>query len=1555
MGVEDSIAPSTPIDLLSSSSAAALSRFDTAALRRDFEQLSVDDIKVLASFPVEPHDLIRRVVAVTHCLLLSLSSEHTELELCAPPWPLLRLQLLDGTPRIWRKIRKRAWQLETGAKALSPVQIRFGCKELVPYVEVSLRANNRQHGAWHLNRLAQVSTIAASLGAWCVFCLCCSALPSMRIYRRCEPPTSRASEDASKRITSISCVKLSPSHRSPPKQDKNVTTSSTSTIAKWSTELSPITHHRHLVSSKRVGIKVGGRFLLFHTRFSSSSSSGHSIDMLGEWSAYGLQANRSGRQQKSADLQVPADTSWWTPFHAIKTQISSETRPFKLYHMTPLARYSLLLQLGFHEHILERPQRIILHVTTSQALSPTFILKLGVVAIGPQQQLSLFGVGNASIMTKTTLAELRRQLEPLIAKLLSGSADGCSSFRFIYRASLLATSQERHVNAIMLLPFALLVAADTFQVKELTKHHRASQLWIYQSDVAQALVNVGLPDNIPLAENIQSIESCNAAPQVFAVHQSLVSIKAVPSIDALNSLAIAEIFTHWRAFVYFQQLQNSSVLFQLHKSSPKRQIKSMQKLPKHCRRETPEDESIPYGPNPQPLPRKWLLPLYATIDVASPTTGVFKTPFGEDVMRILALPCRLVLADAQFVVHLAHASHVTTEHNIYGIHIDLINITFLRDESCPLDLLVSLKGAYVWLIVPRKPHNNREVHAAPTEWMRDLYRFVQHPTYDFQSPNCQAVLHFRVRMSWDVAERAVEAAFWSKDVDWALSMSSTDLYDTVLRQMFDALCRSHPPAFGVDSVKFSKLLYEANIQPTHLSIGDAAFLFASNLTHGFTYELNFNGFVCAVEWLAQYLYGESSKKNMTSPVKSQYGIQHGMLQWQTSRRSEQNGCDRLIVPLRRFCYETLVHLPSLSYTWNQIMDSWRRARKQQCIQNYVLKYCAATRLRASWKGLITWRIFLQKRQRMREQRLAATKLQSFARERKQYCEYRRIRSIITRTQFRIHARSELRRLRAERAAFIERMRIRMVKWMRHHLWLLHEWKKLNAEKAARRDRIREKRLRCLGIAIFPIDTWRVRFSLYRAKPNRLVSAAGLSDSVMQCSDAKAEEMKPQIQQDAPNELYEVEILDPAQSSGLTLYVSQQLIDQYIVDEIERLALQREQGLVALNTPVTKQTSKVMPTSLTQNKLARGRKQQKAVVVGDSVVYPVLKPNIILLALARRLAIIKHQDGTSLRWYSNPMDTSLGKFLVYTPTTSTRCRYDLAASLVISVLQFSQFQSMRLNASVAEDTVIAADEVDTTISASESLTHKSLCAVPHQVHRIVNGPHKILALQYILSYVLQYGVQTPTYSMMPDVIEERQRQLKEREKAALNAVLNRERQLITMVQARMRQRLASKARLQLALSSYLKQYDRERGQFVYVFQRQSGDSFVLGEKKPLSLYDQDVPLPADKWELVSSSVTSHSGIQYFNPRRGIYSRYNDITAATVIQHWFRDKMWNGINNWKLRDIALALNYHSICQKPATTTDPSQLENLKGYALQLQLLHHQYQAAYPLYEAALKVRT
>ncbi|KAL4136574.1 hypothetical protein PRIC2_000106 [Phytophthora ramorum] len=644
--------------------------------------------------------------------------------------------------------------------------------------------------------------------------------------------------------------------------------------------------------------------------------------------------------------------------------------------------------------------------------------------------------------------------------------------------------------------------------------------------------------------------------------------------------------------------------------------------------------------------KEWLLPLYAVVDIASPTSAICKTPFRQDVEHALASPCRLVLAEESNVIHLTRINRVITERDAFGAQLTVFDVTFVRDESCSLESLAKLKDVYAWLTMPRTTHKDREGLAQPTEWMIDLYRFVQHPTYDFQASSCQLVNHFRVRMPWHTAERAIEAAFWSKDVDWASTVSSTDLYATVLRQIFDALCRSHPPAFGVDSVKFSKLLYEAKIQPSMLGIGDAAFLFASNITPGFTYEMDFDGFVRAVEWLSQQFYADTATKVKTSPSKALPGIQHAMMKWQLSRTR------RLVI--LNDAQRDSVHL------------RWYNDPADTSLGKLV------------FKGV-----------------LRSESAQSVSRER----------------------------------VFVQRHVVRVLEWA----------------------------------------------------------------------------------------------------------------------------------------------------------------------------------------------------GTF-------------KFLMYTPDASDRRRYDLDASFVLSVLQFSGFRSMRLAISdVEDDDVVGADIQEADRAAeSECTLNGRPQFIPRKIHRILNGPHKVLALQSILSYVLKYGVRTPTYAMMPHIVAERERKHQERESEQRGAKLTRERQLIVMVQTHLRQNLARKIRQQLALSSYSKHFDRESGRFLYVLQYQSGNRVVLGERKPFSLFDKDVPLPPDEWQLESAS---DNNISFFNPRRGVYSRYNNILAATAIQRWFRGKMWNGVNNWKLRDTVHALRYQNNVQKPTNMADAGELENLKRYGLQLHAMLHQ----------------
>ncbi|RLN32511.1 hypothetical protein BBJ28_00007566 [Nothophytophthora sp. Chile5] len=1286
----------------------ALARLDLPALRRDFERLSVDDLSALASFPAEPHALIGRVVGVVHCLLLSLAPEHATLALCAPPWALLRLQLLVDTSAVWKKLRKRICQLEAGVKTLATAQIRFACEEFVPLLLPPQQHKPRHHD-WQLERLAQVSTIAASLGAWAACCLCYSLLRStsnsLNIGR-----ASHCQDDCIEAQT-LPDPMQQPRPRSPRRRDPSYAAKTMGSR----------------VTSRRAGLKLGSCFLLFHARLSEHMDDVKDLVTFAlpdEWAVYRLDTNRLGRQKQPAaatSSSSPAfatGAAWWKPFHPIDPTAS---RHLALSLPPPPAQQALLFQLGFHAHLFEPRMQVIPHAKLLPPTAPVFTLKFAIVAAIPRQQLSLLGIGSVLVTLGTTVAALRSQLVVSLASCLSNAIKP-DSFRFLYRGSLLPRSQERHLEATALLPFALLVFAedgDAVGPTQPREFHFASQLWRFHDEVSQALVNAGVPDHLSSA-------STDEAAQCFAMCQPLASSSTGHSAPtAPTSSTIAEFLTHWRAFVRFQQLQDSVVLF---RHSPKKKKKA--KMPRRHRlngsqdRDSDqgggdeEDEGVQQGPQlprqvPSLLKKEWLQPLYALATVVSATTATLKTPYSQDIEQALASSHRLVLGTEDHVVHVTRINGQVSECDVNGVLLSTMQLSFQRDESCPLASLLEVQAAYTWLILPHKPDSNPP---SPPKWLCDLYRFVRHPVYDFQGLKQQQHRHFRVHVTCQLVERAIEARCWSRRLDWTPSLNATDLHDTLLRQIFDSLCHSHPPALAVDSVKFSKLLYEAHVQPSRLGIGDAAFLFASNLTPGSAYEMDFDGFVRAIEWLAQRFYSDSDVKGTSRPKKIIMGVQ-------SSPSKRQHA--RVLSPLRRLCFETLVHLPSLQAVWHRLVDSWRRERKQQVLNTFAFEYCAATRLQACWKRFITWKTYLEERQRMKDERLAATKLQSHVRGRQSHLNYIRVRQAARKVQLRVKARRELRRLRAERVAFLERMRLRLVQWMRWQLQVLRAWKRGNPEQAARRERIREKRERRLGVTVFPLATRRLRFSLYRAKP-------GLPED---------EAQEPSDTEQTPLSWYELEVLDASRSWGQVLCVSQNQIDRLEAEELERVASQQP-----LRPTVCTSEGQRSRSSATSKE---SEKQPKR----DSVVYPRTKSNATMLALARRLFVqedVRRSSGI-LRWYVNPTGTSLGTV------------------------------------------------------------------------------------------------------------------------------------------------------------------------------------------RQLARPSQDVPLPPDEWQpiarLAAVEVDTTGSLRFVNPRRGVYSRFNDSLAATAIQRWFRTKMWAGINDWALRDVVRALRYHRAAQKPTNVADPRQLDNLKRHTLQL----------------------
>lgn len=212
---------------------------------------------------------------------------------------------------------------------------------------------------------------------------------------------------------------------------------------------------------------------------------------------------------------------------------------------------------------------------------------------------------------------------------------------------------------------------------------------------------------------------------------------------------------------------------------------------------------------------------------------------------------------------------------------------------------------------------------------------------------------------------------------------------------------------------------------------------------------------------------------------------------------------------------------------------------------------------------------------------------------------------------------------------------------------------------------------------------------------------------------------------------------------------------------------------------------------------------------------------------------------------------------------------------------------------------------------------------------------LTALRFILEYVMQYGTRQPWRDLLPEIVVAKERERLQKE--ALQKQLCHQRQvaLILWTQCNVRRFLAKKHCQRRSLAMYVKEFDREQKQFVYKYQDRSNR--VIYRYKPLSLGDQDVPIPNDEW-LVEEEDTN--GKWYFNPLRGVRSRLNEMAAVLVIQRWFRRTRWIGHNTWDLRSLSRALRFHNNIITPHADAlkDLTQIEQITRYAYHLHVLNH-----------------
>lgn len=619
------------------------------------------------------------------------------------------------------------------------------------------------------------------------------------------------------------------------------------------------------------------------------------------------------------------------------------------------------------------------------------------------------------------------------------------------------------------------------------------------------------------------------------------------------------------------------------------------------------------------------MPLYATAEVISPSKALLSTLCTQQLFNQIEPHARLALMDELHVVHI-QATNTTCRHHgdrsasatekaNVGITAELesnqgcqgragcepcVEVTFERDGNCPGENLQQLCGAYVWQIVSRRHRATQDIDNNPgleqqdssrckkwpPHWLCSIYRYVTHPVMEYS--NTRSFYRFRVGATERYVEHAVESAFWSKDVDWEQYLRSTDIQGSLLCKSFELLCHSHPPSIAIDSVKFSKLLRECGVQPKFLSVGDAAYLFASHLAPGSHYEMAFDGFERALECVALVMY-----------------------------RQKQQGPS----PLRRFCFDRLVRAPSMCLIWRDVVNTWRVTEKRRRMQAFADRYCAATRIRALWKQVSTRRVHIRALERMKAERLAATKIQSVWRMRVVRVGFRHLRFTTMRLQVRLKARAQLRQLHQERAAFVERMRLRLVRWMRSRLRVLRAWKQLNARWVARRDRIWEKRQRMLAAAAVRLETRCYCLYLYRSKtPNSATTVDG--------SDRAPGE----------TELYKLEVVDCDQSSCVVITLTKSQVVEFEADERRRLGSSsslfcpdRREALASKQTADDEEpwSSQLIDTSVVQ--AARpGLRARRAKP----------RPSATLEAIVRRIRLSDRIKGPT--FYSDPLFTSLGK-------------------------------------------------------------------------------------------------------------------------------------------------------------------------------------------------------------------------------------------------------------------------------------------------------------------------
>ncbi|KAJ0407545.1 hypothetical protein P43SY_006863 [Pythium insidiosum] len=1444
-----------------------LHRLDRDVLEGAVQRLTLAELRRLASFPSQPHTLVHRALAALHCALLSMAPEHTAASvLRITPWPLLRLEVLARSEELWHKMKTRVRRLQQrpvdAHAALSTAQIRFVAQTLVvPLMADDDDASLGRSTAALLARMGRVSLIAEAVAAFVLLCVHLTLSPSS--------PRRRAGELSPGKRPLLAAVA-----ESPPVNNASLQPLALDKQRKTLSSSSP------QAPSIRQGLKVNGRFYLL--RFVAVAGANRA----GRWRGVLLRPrHRDSVSPASGDAGCAALQALLLPV----TQQLVDTASLP----PPALRYVLMWDANCQLRRLDPlglPQRSLVRPPPPSLL--LLVVELDVATRAPM----LLAVGNVALVeplvTSLVLSTLREHVEPKLGALFAGR--GHVSFSFLHRGAAVSRLEEPSRLVAELLPCATLVVDNS-------RRPRCLSMLPQLAAIAAALQR-RLEASLRSAPQTSAGDDKQSEPvALFAMQQSL------GRQHDQETLFLLEMLADWASFVRFQELQRSlSVLDLTAKPQRPKRRQPIDFLGDHgdagpLRPEmTPEERallSLPLAPfRPQ---REYLRPLYATLDVISLTRGLLRSPFGIDGLGELVRPAsedsavRLVVGDENHVIHVQSAveEHETTG----GFTTVSLALAFARDASCPPASLLTMQRAFVWRIESQRQHQRQRkrhteknrAHAVPPQWLRDVQRWVRHPTFDFGSTDHAAAANhfvfFHVAITASAAERLVEHTLWSRDVDWEAARQRTDLEQLITRPLYDALCRSHPRSWSIDSLKFSRLLRDCELQPRALTVGDAAFVFFAHRAPGSFHDMSYDGFLASLQWIARRLYRDND--------------------------ADQNGTgtgsdDR--ARLQRLCFEWLIRAGCVQDIWFAVVNAWRLEAKERVLVVVARRWCAATRLQATWRRVLARKQHAEALERRLLERRAAVRMQSVVKMRRVRRHYQHLRAVTIRTQLFIKARRELRRRRAERIAYVERMRVRLVRWMRYRLRVLRVWKTLNARWIARRDRIRAKRRRLICAGAFFFESRLLRASLYHAPPPM---------------DGAQEPLIPS---------FELELLDPAQSWWRSLPISSAMLHEL--------------------------TDASSSHAVVSGSRKHRKRPQLVALVGRLFVKPLRR------ALSSSLAT------AVIQFYRDPIDTSLGRLLfegavhvdvprgslrsgrvifrvllrahvftllAYAATSSLKLRWSVSTAVVYRVLQLARWETLEpLNRDVLREPSVSLEQLG---RMRATIIQAFLTA--HSGHRL---------LRPLAEYLLQFGAKMPTTDLLPEVQAERERQRKEQEEAKLSRQLSREAAWSVWAQTRARRFLATRRRRKLALASYTKEFDATCGRLAYVLRREYG--VLVFAEKPRSLGALDVPDPPDRYVRLANAGPNGGFVNAF---RGRQSRFDESLAAQCLQRWFRQAMWIGVKEWNLRYLARALRFNDSITAPTDLRDPSQVDSLVRFALHLHVLKHEFSQAFAMYEAALAI--